>query len=162
MRKTSVWVLCGLMGLATAAMAAAQTGSTGAMGTESGTGSMSSGSTGSMSSSGTMSKSTHKAKSSKKHTTAKSSSMTGDVTEAADGGNFTVKNKKAEKQFNCSDSTKFTAKGKTCKDIAKDQNVTVWYDSKLTVVPTPATKIRWNKAMAAAAPAAAPAPATTP
>jgi hypothetical protein len=151
MRKTSVWVLCGLMGLATAAVAAAQTGSTGAMGTESG-------SMGSMSGS---SSTTHK--STKHHSTAaKSSSMTGEVTEAADGGNFTLKNKKAEKQFNCSDSTKM-AKGKTCKDIAKDQNLTAWYDSKLTVVPTPATRIRWNKAKApAAAAAAAPAAATTP
>jgi len=148
MRKSSVWVLCGLMGLTTAAFAGAQ--ATGTMGTESG-----STSGGSMSG-GDMAKAAKPAK--PHHKPATMASMTGEVTAAdATAKTFTLKGKKSEKNFLCSDTTKFSQKGKTCADIAMGNNLTVWYNKTLTVVPIPAAKIRFNKT-----PAAAPAAAKTP
>lgn len=153
MRKTSVWVLCGLMGLATAAMAAAQTG--GAMGTESGTGSMGS-SSGSMSSSGDMSKSTTaKHKSTKKHT-AKTHSVTGEVTAVdATAKTMTVHPKKgADANLSWNDKTVVTPKGQ---DIKQGDTVTASY--KMSGETKMATKVRIHAAKAAAA---APAAASTP
>jgi hypothetical protein len=158
MRKTSVWVLCGLMGLATAALAAAQTGSTGAMGTESGTGSMgSTGSTGSMSGSSGMSKSTSSgtmAKKSTKHHKAKSHSASGDVTAIdVNAKTMTVKGeKKGEWNFVWDDKTTITPKGKTPADIAVGTDVTVSYKTSGTTHT--ATKIAIHAEKPAAAPAA--------
>jgi len=162
MRKTSVWVLCGLMGLATAAVAAAQTGSTGAMGTESGTGSMGS-SSGSMgSSSGDMSKrTTSTKKSTKKHTTAKAKvhSVTGEVTAIdATAKTMTVHPKKgADVNLSWNDKTVVTPKGQ---DPKQGDIVTASY--KTSGGTKMATRIRIHAPKAAAPAAAAPAPATTP
>jgi hypothetical protein len=150
MRKTSVWVLCGLMGLATAAMAAAQTG--GAMGTESGTGSMGS-SSGSMSSSGDMSKSTTtKHKSMKKHTTAKAHSVTGEVTAVdATAKTMTVHPKKgADANLSWDDKTVMSPKGA---EVKMGDKVTASY--KMSGETKMATKVRVHAAKAAAAPAPA-------
>jgi hypothetical protein len=151
MRKTSVWVLCGVMGLATAAMAAAQTGSTGAMGTESGSMGSSSGSMGS--SSGTMSKTTMH-KSTKKHA-AKTHSVSGEVTAVdATAKTMTVHPKKgADANLSWDDKTVVTPKGQ---DIKMGDMVKASY--KMSGETKMATHVTIKPAKAAA-PAAA---ATTP
>jgi hypothetical protein len=153
MRKTSVWVLCGLMGVATAAVAAAQTGSTGAMGTESG--SMGS-SSGSMSGSSDMSKSTTMHKSTKHHTAAKSHSVSGEVTAVdATAKTMTVKPKKgADVNLSWNDKTVVTPKGQ---DVKQGDMVSASY--KMSGDTKMATRVRIKPAKATAA---APAAATTP
>ncbi len=116
MRKTSVWVLCGLMGLTTAAFAAAQTGTmgtdSGAMGTSSSDMSMSH---------GTM------AKKSKHHST-KAHSATGEVTAVdATAKTMTVKAKSGDMNFSWNDKTTISPKSKTAADITMGTKVTVSY-----------------------------------
>ena len=115
MRKTSVWVLCGLMALTTAAFAAAQTG---AMGTESG------------SMSGDMSKGDMAKPAAKTHhAAAKTHSASGDVA-AIDqtAKTMTVKGeKKGEWNFTWDDKTVISPKGKTSADIVVGTDVKVWY-----------------------------------
>jgi hypothetical protein len=110
MRKTSVWVLCGLMGLTTAAFVAAQTG---AMGTET--------STTTETSKTTTTKTTH-------HAAAKAKSASGDVTAVdATAKTVTVKGKTAEWTFTWDDKTTISPKGKTSADVTVGSHVTVWY-----------------------------------
>lgn len=113
MRKSSVWVLCGLMGLATAAFAAAQTGS---MGTDSGA--MGSDTTKTTT---TTTKTTH-------HHAAKGHSATGEVTAVdATAKTLTIKAKSGDMSFSWDDKTTVAPTGKTAADITMGTKVTVAY-----------------------------------
>lgn len=109
MRKTSVWVLCGLMGLSTAAFVAAQTG---AMGTEG----------------GDMTKTTTTTTTKTTHHAAKAHSASGDVTAVdATAKTVTVKAKSGDMNFSWDDKTTISPKGKTSADVTVGSHVTVWY-----------------------------------
>ncbi len=140
MRKSSVWVLCGLMGLTTAVFAAAQTGT---MGTESG-------SMGDMSKDSSMSKTT-----TTKHHAAKGHSATGEVTAVdATAKTMTIKAKSGDMNFMWDDKTTVAPKGKTASDISMGTKVTVSY--KMSGDNKMATKVMIHAAKAAKMDAAAP------
>jgi len=131
MRKTSVWVLCGLMGLTTAAFVAAQTG---AMGTEG----------------GDMTKTTTTTTTkTTNHAKAKTHSASGDVTAVdATAKTVTVKAKSGDMTFTWDDKTTISPKGKTSADVTVGSHVTVWY--KTSGDTKTATKISIHAPKAAA------------